>query len=126
MFARLALIPLLAAATLTALPESIRPASAQMLYENFDPNGERTGVSGPYARYQTHILKFSARRYAVLFKPGYVDAQTAIRAVKPLCAAQGLIAAGQGEIAPVDLVRVEGRNSVHQGYRVHCVKAANS
>ncbi|VDC28565.1 hypothetical protein [Pseudogemmobacter humi] len=98
------------------------PAAAQMFYEDFRDEAERTRVDGPWARYQTHVLKLSQDRYAVLFRPGFVDAPTAIRAVAPLCAARGRSAVGEGTLAPVDLVRENGEDSVLQGYRVICAK----
>lgn len=96
------------------------PAVAQTVYEPFEPNGETTHVTGAWARYQEHILKLSGNRYAVLFRPGYVDEPTAIRAVTPLCAAQGLTAQGIGTIAPADVVLDNGGSRVLQGYRVAC------
>lgn len=113
---RVQLIPMAAALTL-ALAAA---APAQVLYDQFDPNGQKTHVSGPYARFQEHVLKLSANRYAVLFRPGYVDAATAINAVRPLCAAAGKVAAGTGDVAPVDLVLEGGEHAVLQGYRVVC------
>lgn len=99
------------------------PAAAQMYYDPFAPNGERTGVTGSYARYQTHVLKLSQHRYAVLFEPGYVDFDTAVRAVTPLCAAQGRVARGDSRIAPVDVLLENGRPDVQQGIRVSCIKS---
>lgn len=98
------------------------PAAAQMFYEDFSVETERTRVDGPWARYQTHVLKLSADRYSVLFRPGFVDAATAIRAIAPLCAARGRGAVGEGTVAPVDLVLENGEDTVLQGYRVICAK----
>lgn len=94
------------------------PAAAQEIIEPFAPNGEVTRVSGPYARYQRHVLKLSANLYAVLFEPGFVDAATAVAAVAPLCGAAR--AKAVGDIAPVDLVIEHGEVEVLQGYRVVC------
>ncbi len=101
------------------------PAVAQMYYDPFEPGAERTNVTGRYERYQTHVLKLSNHRYAVLFQPGYVDFDTAIRAVTPLCAAQDRVAEGESRIAPVDVLLENGEPDVQQGIRVRCVKAAN-
>ncbi|WP_283178456.1 hypothetical protein [Gemmobacter sp. 24YEA27] len=99
------------------------PAMAQMYYEPFEPNAERTRVTGGYERYQTHVLKLSKHRYAVLFQPGYVDFDTAVRAVAPLCAAQGRVAQGDSRVAPVDVLLESGAPAVQQGIRVTCVKS---
>ncbi len=96
------------------------PAGAQAVLEPFAPIPETAGVSGPYARYQEHILKLSPTRYAVLFRPGYVDAATAIRAIGPLCAAQGRTATGTGKVAPVDVVLDDQGMRALLGYRVDC------
>ena len=111
------LAPALAAALTMGLAAAL---PAQVLYDQFDDSAETATVTGAYKRYQTHVLKLSAHRYAVLFRPGYVDAATAIRTVTPLCAAQGRSAAGTGDMAPVDLVLEDGQHSVLQGYRVVC------
>lgn len=96
------------------------PAAAYIVEVPYYPNGEKAHVTGPYARYAPHVLKFSARRYAVLFQPGFVDAGSAIRAVAPLCAAEGRRAAGVGLIAPADIVIADGETDMLQGYRVDC------
>ncbi|MGA0539387.1 hypothetical protein [Neotabrizicola sp. VNH66] len=96
------------------------PAAAQALLEPFAPTGETTRASGPYSRYLEHIMKLSPNRYAVLFRPGYVDAATAIRAVAPLCAAQGRSATGIGTVAPVDVVLDDTGMRALLGYRVDC------
>ncbi|NPD13951.1 hypothetical protein HOY34_01900 [Xinfangfangia sp. D13-10-4-6] len=99
------------------------PAAAQMHYDSFVPGNEQTDVNGAYKRYQTHVLKLSAHRYAVLFQPGFVDQATAARTVTPLCAATGRVAAVQGQIAPVDVLLENGEPLVQQGFRVACVKS---
>lgn len=110
---------------LTALAMMLAsPAMAQMHYDPFEPNNERTSVTGRYERYQTHVLKLSKHRYAVLFQPGYVDFATAVRAVSPLCAAQGRVAQGHGPVAPVDVLLENGEPDVQQGIRVSCVREA--
>lgn len=96
------------------------PASAYLIEVPFDPIGERAQVTGPYDRYSPHILKLSARKYAVMFKPGFVDSIAAVRAVQPLCAAQGRQAQGVGTVAPADIVIEQGEPGVLQGYRVEC------
>lgn len=98
------------------------PASAQMYYDPYAPNGEAATVAGAYAPYQTHILKYAAQRYAVLFRPGYSDSATALRAVAPLCAAEGRVAQVIGDSPKVQLVRADGRNAVELAVRVDCKK----
>lgn len=96
------------------------PAAAYVVEVPFDPNGERARVTGPYDRFNDHILKLSARKYAVMFEPGYIDTIAAVRAVAPLCAAQGRQAVGVGTVSPADVVIVRGEVDVLQGYRVEC------
>lgn len=96
------------------------PASAVIIEVPFSDSTEHAGVTGPYARYSPHILKLSGGEYAVIFKPGFVDAGSAIRAVVPLCAAKGKQAQGISATAPVDLIIENGETRVMQGYRVAC------
>ncbi len=112
------------AAALLVAALSAAPALAQMHYDPFDPSAEQTAVTGPYARYQTHVLKLSKHRYAVLFQPGFVDFNTAVRVVTPLCAAQGRVPQGESMVAPVDVLLENGSPAVQQGIRVSCVRAA--
>ena len=51
---------------------------AQTLIEQYQPIAETSHVTGPYQRYFRHILKISANKYAVLFKPGFADAETPV------------------------------------------------
>lgn len=97
------------------------PAEAQLFIENFAPIDEATRVTGPYARYERHVLKLGRTSYAVLFRPGFVDGPTAARAVEPLCREQALRAVVQGEVAPVDLVIRDGEAEILQGVRVACL-----
>ncbi len=108
--------PLVLVATLAAA----LPAAAQVVTIPYAPIDETAAYSGAWARYQTHILKLGADRYAVLFRPGFIDRTGAVRAVAPLCAAQGKTAAGLGTIAPVQLIFEQGAASVQQGYQVVC------
>lgn len=114
--------PAAAAICLSAfLPGLSAPAQAQILYEEFTPRGELAEVKGPWARYQTHVLKLGKNSYAVLFRPGFVHAPTAVNAISPLCAAQAMHAQLAHQIAPVALVLANGEDAVHQGYHVDCV-----
>ncbi len=103
----------LALSAATAVP-------AQIVVEPFAPDAEVAQFGGPWKRYQTHILKLAANRYAVLFRPGFIDRKGAIRAIQPLCAAKGKVAQGLGIMAPVELVFEDGVPSVQQGYQVAC------
>lgn len=97
------------------------PAGAQVTADPYAPNGETAAFTGPWKRYQTHVLKLAADRYAVLFRPGFIDREGAIRAIRPLCAALGKTAVGTGPVAPVELLfDIETGPSVHQGYQVVC------
>lgn len=96
------------------------PASAYLIEVPFHPNQEMARVTGPYDRFNDHILKLSARKYAVMFEPGYIDTIAAVRAVQPLCAAQGRQAFGIGTVSPADVVIINGKPDVLQGYRVEC------
>ena len=93
-------------------------APAQVLTERFKPIAETGFVSGPYQRYFRHILKISAHKYAVLFEPGFADAETARRAVAPLCA--GKTARVEADAIPVDLVYEAGEAEILHGIRIHC------
>ena len=92
--------------------------SAQAIIEQFEPIAETAHVSGPYKRYFHDILKLSSGKYAVLFAPGYGDAETARRAVAPLCGAK--TAKVQAGSIPVDLVYEKGEAKILHGIRVHC------
>lgn len=96
------------------------PAAAQVIVEPYAPTDQGFAFSGPWARYQTLVLKLAADRYSVLFRPGFVDAEGAIRAIRPLCAAVGKTAVGTGPVAPVELIFTPDGPSVHQGYQVVC------
>ncbi|MCB5409915.1 hypothetical protein [Pseudogemmobacter faecipullorum] len=110
------------AAGLTSLSLALpAPVQAQILYEDFAPKGEVAEVKGPWARYQTHVLKLGKNRYAVLFRPGFIHAKTALNAISPLCAAQDMHAVLTNKIAPVVLVLANGEDAVQQGYHVDCV-----
>ena len=114
---------ILSLAPLSLVPLSLAiatPAAAVIVVVPFDDSTEHAGVTGPYARYSPHILKLSESDYTVVFKPGFVDAGSAIRAVVPLCAAKGKQAQGISATAPVELIIEGGETSVMQGYRVAC------
>lgn len=114
---------MLRALLISSIPISLTlasPAAALIIEVPYHDSTETARVTGPYAEYSPHILKLSGRQYAVLFKPGFVDAGSAIQAVLPLCAAQGRQAQGKGPVAPVDLVIEGGETRVMQGYRVVC------
>lgn len=96
------------------------PAAAQLIEVPFHPETDRTRFTGAYKPYALHVLQLSARRYEVLFKPGFVDAATAIRAVAPLCADTGRQPFGIGPKAPAVVTVGRDGSFVLQGYRVHC------
>lgn len=114
-----ALIVSLAAALPVALTVSA-PAEAQIFKVPFHATQERTQFSGPYEPYALHVLRHSARRFEVLFKPGFVDPATAIRAVAPLCAQTGRKAYGVGTTAPAEVTVGSDGAFVLQAYRVNC------
>ena len=101
-------------------PLSTAPAMAQMIVEPFSSTNDSTGVSGPYARYQRHILRLAKNRYAVLFEPGFSDNETALRAVQPLCAETGRRAELRGVNPPVDVVFANGDVDTLLGVRIDC------
>ncbi|MFE3838735.1 hypothetical protein [Pseudogemmobacter sonorensis] len=110
-----------AALALAALIGLAAPVPAQVIIEPFAPNGETTrAASGPYARYLRHVLKLSAHRYAVLFEPGYTDGPTSLRAVAPLCAAQGRVAELAEPGPGADLVVENGVPDILLAVRVDC------
>lgn len=96
------------------------PAAAQLVEVPYHDDQERTNVTGPYAPYTLHVLKHSARRYEVLFTPGFVDGPTAVRAVAPLCAATGRQAQAGGTKTPAVVTLGQDGSFVLQGYRVNC------
>ena len=106
-----------------ALPAALTvsaPAEAQIFKMPFHATQEPARFSGPYAPYALHVLRYSARRFEVLFKPGFVDPATAVRAVSPLCAQTGRKAYGVGSSAPAEVVVGGDGAFVLQGYRVNC------
>lgn len=114
-----ALIVSLAVALPAALTLSA-PAEAQIFKVPFHATQESARFSGPFEPYALHVLRHSARRFEVLFKPGFVDPATAIRAVTPLCAQTGRKAYGVGSTAPAEVVVGSDGAFVLQGYRVNC------
>ncbi len=93
---------------------------AQMLVEPYAPGPESVRFTGPWKRYQEHVLQLGLDLYAVLFRPGFIDRAGSVRAIAPLCAARGHKAAGVGTMAPVELLFEDGAPRVLQGYRVRC------
>lgn len=106
-----------------ALPAAVTvsaPAEAQIFKVPYHATEERTHLSGPYEPYALHVLQNSARRFEVLFKPGFVDPATAVRAVAPLCAQTGRKAYGVGTSAPAVVTVGSDGSFVLQAYRVNC------
>ena len=103
-----------------AAPTLITPAGAQIVEVPYLGNGEIARDAGPNARYLQHVLKLGAARYSVLFEPGYVDQQTALASVAPLCAKAGLQAQPVGTVSPPDVVVINGERDILQAFVVDC------
>lgn len=93
---------------------------AQVLVVPYAPGPESVRFTGPWKRYQEHVLQLGPDLYAVLFRPGFIDRAGSVRAIAPLCAARGRKATGVGTVAPAELLFEGGVPRVLQGYRVRC------